>query len=485
LSDQGMHVQPSSTAIEDRAATAQLEKMGYQQELKRAMNVWELTAFGINYMIPIAPAIIFGFILQTSGGTVAIPYFLAGIGMLFTAGSYAVMVRNYPLAGSLYSYVSRGIQAHVGFMSGWVLMLDYVFIPTVTSASAAIYIGTFVPGVPYEVWLVLFAVVMGMLNIFGVELLAKLGIWMLFIGEAVVFAGFFVWAYAVGVHHVGVGTVLSTMPFKFTSWSAVMGATSLAVLSYTGFDAITTLAEESHNPKRDIPKAIYWAVGIGMLTMVLTGYFGMLPIPDWRQHISNVTWASTTLMQVSRITGGPGFAAFYAAGYLLAMAVFNVVATAAGARLLYGMGRDGMLPKQVFAAIGKRWKTPHWNIVIIVAIEFILGSVMNVANISSLINYGALAGFAMLNLSVIWLYYVRRKGVGPERLGEPANWRPQARDWVRLFLMPGLGFIVLAWVFSSLDRVALTVGTAWLILGLVYTAIKTRGFKEKPPQLEL
>lgn len=470
---------------EDIVATQELEKFGYKQELKRAMNVWELTAFGVNYMIPIAPAIIFGFVLADSGGTVALPYLLAGIGMLFTAGSYAVMVRNFPLAGSLYNYVTRGLQAHVGFLSGWVLLLDYILIPTVTAASAAIYIGQFVPQVPYAIWLVLFAVAMGMLNLFGVELMAKLGIWMVIIGEIVVFAGFFVWGYAVAVHHIGTGHLISAEPFHFTSISALMTATSLSVLSYLGFDAITTLAEEAHRPKRDIPIAIYASVAIGMLTMILTGYFGMLVIPDWRQHISNITWASTTLMQVSRISGGPVFAGFYTAGYLLAMGVFNVVATAAGARLLYGMGRDNLIPKKIFAAINKRWQTPHWNIVLIVALEYILGMAMNVNNISNLINYGALLGFAMLNLAVIWLYYVKRKGVGPVKLGEPVGWRPAAADWWRYFLAPALGFVVIMWVFSSLDHLSLMVGTSWLIVGIIYAAIKTRGFKERPPELEL
>ncbi len=469
----------------DIEAERELAKFGYKQELKRAMNVWELTAFGVNYMIPIAPAIIFGFILADSGGTVALPYVLAGIGMLFTAGSYAVMVRNYPLAGSLYNYVTRGIQAHIGFLSGWVLLLDYVLIPTVTAASAAIYIGQFVPQVPYAIWLVVFAVAMGMLNLFGVELMAKLGIWMVIVGEAVVFIALFVWGYAVAAHHVGTGTLFTTEPFHFSSIAALMTATSLSVLSYLGFDAITTLAEESHNPKRDIPRAIYFSVAIGMLTMFLTGYFGMLVIPDWREHINNINWASTALMQVSKIAGGPGFAGFYTAGYLLAMGVFNVVATAAGARLLYGMGRDNLIPKKIFAAINKRWQTPHWNIVLIVVMEYILGMAMNVNNISNLINYGALLGFAMLNLAVIWLYYVKRKGVGPVKLGEPHNWRPQAKDWFRYFLAPALGFVVIMWVFSSLDHLSLEVGTTWLVIGVIYTAIKTRGFKEKPPELEL
>lgn len=253
----------SDQCNEDRLAEQELEKFGYKQELKRSLNVWELTAFGINYMIPIAPAIIFGFILQISGGTVALPYALAGVAMLFTAMSYSVMVKNYPLAGSIYNYVGRGMSPHIGFLAGWVLILDYILIPTVTAMSASIYIGQFYPQVPYALWLVIFAVSMGMLNLFGVELMAKLGLWMVAIGEFVVFVAFFVWGYAVSVNHVGVGTLVSSLPFHFSSFGALATATSLCVLSYLGFDAITTLAEETHHPKRDIPKAIYGSVIIG------------------------------------------------------------------------------------------------------------------------------------------------------------------------------------------------------------------------------
>ncbi len=466
-------------------AEQELEKFGYQQELKRSLNVVELTAFGINYMIPIAPAIIFGFILQTSGGTVALPYLLAGVAMIFTAMSYSVMVKNYPLAGSIYNYVSRGWNPHIGFLSGWVLILDYILIPTVTSMSASLYIMQFFPHIPYWFWLLIFAVSMGLLNLFGVELMAKLGLWMVVIGEFVVFTGFIVWGYAVAVNGVGTGTLLSTIPFKFSSVGALATATSVSVLSYLGFDAITTLAEETNNPKRDVPRAIYWSVIIGAFTMAMTGYLAMLTIPNWQELIKQPGWADTALFHVAVLTGGRWFSIFYTCGFVLAMGVFNVVATAAGARLLYGMGRDDMLPKAIFSKINKRWQTPHWNIILIVVLEYVLGIIFTVNDITNLINYGALGGFAALNVGVIWLYYVKKKGIGPERLGEPQNWVPAGGYFFRYFLAPLAGFLVVLWVFVSLDKLALTIGTIWLIIGIIFEAIKTKGWRELPPQLEL
>ena len=463
----------------------ELARFGYKQELKRSLSVWELTAFGLNYMIPIAPAIIFGFILTTSGGTVALPYAVAGIAMLFTAISYGIMVQNYPLAGSIYNYVSRGWNPHIGFLAGWVLILDYILIPTVTAMSASIYVQQYFPDIPYFALLAVFACGMGLLNLFGVELMAKGGLWLLVLGEVVIFAGFGVWAWAVQVGGIGTATLISDVPFRFDSVPALMTATSIAVLSYLGFDAITTLSEETTNPRRDVPRAIYASVVIGAGTMVLTGYFGMLVIPNWSDFAGDSNWVNTTLFQVSKLAGGDAFSAFYTIGYVIAMGVFNVVATAAGARLLFGMGRDGLIPKGVFAAINKRWQTPHWNIVIIVAVEFVLGMLMGVGDISTLINYGALGGFAALNLGVIWLYFVRKRGVSPWKLGNTPNWVPPLRYLPQFLVAPILGFIVIVWVWSSMDSRTLIVGTTWLVIGIVYEAIKTKGWRELPPVLEI
>lgn len=466
-------------------AEQELAKFGYKQELKRSLNVWELTAFGVNYMIPIAPAIIFGFLVQTSGGTVALPYLIAGIGMLFTALAYSTMVQNYPLAGSVYSYVGRATNPHIGFLSGWILILDYILIPTVTAMSASLYTMQFFPQIPYWAWLLLYAVSMGILNLFGVELMAKLGIWMVIIGEFVVFTGFVVWGYAVQVNHIGVGALLSVEPFHFSSLSALAGATSIAVLSYTGFDAITTLAEETKNPRRDVPRAIYYSIGIGALTMFLTGYLGMLVIPNWQELITQPGWVDTALFQVSKLAGGTYFAAFYTIGYCLAMCVFNVVATAAGARLLYGMGRDNMIPQAIFGKINKRFNTPHWNIILIVVLEYVMGIGLTVASITNLINYGALGGFICLNFGVLWLYYMKKKGISPLRLGYTENWKPTGLYNFRYFICPLLGVTVLVWVFSNLDKNALLVGTIWLVIGIIYEAVITKGWKKLPPKLDL
>lgn len=471
--------------LEQEMKSIDISKFGYKQELDRTMNVWQLTAFGLNYMVPIAPAIIFGLLLQISGGTVALPYLLAGAAMLLTALSYSIMVRNFPLAGSVYSYVGRGLNPYLGFIAGWVLTLDYILIPTVTASSSAYFAQQYFPEIPYWILLLLFAVGPGLLNLLGVELISKMGFGLLVLGEFVVWLSILIWAHAVQADGIGTGTLISTEPFKFSSFSTLLTATSLAIFSFLGFDAITTLAEETKQPKKDIPKAIYWSIAIGTLTMFACGYFGMLVIPDWQSKINDEGWLNTVLFQVSRLTGGEGFGIFFTAGYLTELAVFNLVATAAGSRLLYGMGRDNLLPKSVFAKVNKKWKTPHWNIIIIVSIEFILGISANMTTLSNLVNYGALFGFATLNLSVIWLYYVKKKGEASLKQGSIPNWKPIGISHFRYLILPIIAFIVLILVWVSMDRLAQIIGTAWMIIGIIYLSIKTKGFRRLPPTLDL
>lgn len=192
-----------------------LSRFGYRQELNRSLNLWQLTAFGLNYMIPLAPAIVFGFILMDSGGTVALPYLIAGIGMSFTAVCYVILIRNFPIAGSLYSYVSRGWNPHVGFIAGWVLLLDYILIPTVTSMSAAIYAKQLMPQLPYGDFLFVFTASTGLINLLNVNVIARIGLWLLIIGEIVMFVGFVIWSHGIVFKGIGVGHLISVEPFKF------------------------------------------------------------------------------------------------------------------------------------------------------------------------------------------------------------------------------------------------------------------------------
>ncbi|HLB56364.1 MAG TPA: APC family permease [Coxiellaceae bacterium] len=433
-----------------------IEKFGYTQQLKRSLGLWQLTAFGLNYMIPLSPAIIFGFVLALSGGTVALPFLIAGIAIFLTAMSYAVMVRHFPLSGSLYNFIARAWHPKIGFIGGWVLLLDYLLITTVTSMSASVYIHQLLPNISYSLILFIFILASGAINLRGIKIIASVGLMMLVIAEIVVIASFIVWAHAIHTLPIGTGRLFTMKPFHFFNISSLINATSLAVASYLGFDAITTLAEEAKNPIKDIPKAITLCIIIGGITMIVTGYLGVLAIPNWHQLINSQTFQATTLFYVSNITGGHAFALFYSLGFILSMMVFNMVATAATARLLFGMGRDGVLNKKLFGAINEKYKTPHWNIILIMAISFIIGNFSSIDQIANLVNYGALFGFALLNLSVVWFYFSNR------------NKLEINKNYFRYLIAPIFGFVIVMWVFYGLNEDTHILGTIWLFIGIIY-----------------
>ncbi|ODN42552.1 APC family permease [Piscirickettsia litoralis] len=392
-----------------KTESQRLNSFGYEQELDRSLNTAQLTAFGLNYMIPIAPAIVFGFVMVQSGGTVALPYLLAFFGMIFTAFSYVILIKNFPLSGSVYNYVGRGISPSLGFIAGWAILLDYLVIPSVTAASSAIYLQQLFPQTSYYLWLVLFIAITGGLNLVGIKPIAKLGVWLLIIGELVIFAGFTSWGHAIVVNHMGVGHLISSEPFHFSSWGALASATSIGMLSYLGFDAISTLTEEAKNPRRDVPRAIYLSLIIGATTMIITGYLGMLVIPNWHDYINNPTWISSSLFHITQMAGGQVMGMIYTTGFVLAMGVFNIVATASCSRILFGMGRDNTLPKAIFGKINPKSKVPQINILIIMILQIILGSIGQVDLLSSLVNFGAIIGFILLNTAVIYLYFIKNQ----------------------------------------------------------------------------
>lgn len=437
------------------------EQFGYTEQLHRSLNTPALTIFGLNYMIPLSPAIFFGYVLIQSGGTVALPFIIAGIAIFFTAMSYAIMVRHFPLSGSLYSFVSQVWGKRLGFLSGWVLLLDYLFITTVTSMSAADYIIQLVP-IPYVITLLLFILLTGSISLFGIQLVAWTGLLFFALTEAVVLSSFMLWAHAI-IKKAGHFSALWNLgAFHFSSLHALMGATSLAAASYLGFDAITTLSEEAKNPTRSVPKAIFLCVLIGGLGMVVTGYLVLLACPDWQTLSQDPNWQAAALFYITKAAGGSGFATVYSLGFIISMGIFNIVATTATARLLFGMGRDSVVLKK-FSLVHPRWKTPYWNVLFIMALSFVVGSVCNIAEIASLVNYGALLGFACLNLAVISLYFQEREVL----------YTSPVKSFIYYVMFPAIGFIVVSWLFLSLNRQTLIFGTIWLTLGIGYLIMRS------------
>ncbi len=468
--------------MEEMNHQSSVERFGYQQELKRGLTFPMLCAYGINWVSPLGPAVIFGFLLVDSGGAPTLAYILAGIAMLFTAAGYAALSPNFPLAGSAYNYVSKGMNPYIGFLLGWAMILDYVFFPAGATMSMAIYVHTAIPAIPYVLVLAIVALLCFAINFVGVEVMAKIGFGLLAISIGVLSTSVAVILYYVGALDGGIGHILSTMPFHYTTWSGLMLATSLAVYNFVGFDAVTTLAEETKNPIRDIPRAVYFTVIGAMVLFAGQAYVSTLAIPNWQSLVAagGQDWVNSALYHVNAIAGGEKFGVFYMAGFVFVVIVFNIVCTTSAVRLLYGMGRDNLIPKQIFGKVNKRFQTPHWNIALVSSLVVIFGVTLGLEQISLLINYGALLGFIGVNATCYYVFYHKKEKVTLYQV------RPEKKFtyFLRYALVPIIGAIVCVYLFVSMTATTHIIGTCWLAAGFVLLALKTKFFKRLPPEIK-
>src|SRR5258707_4314730 len=156
-----------------------LEEFGYKQQLNRALTTKDLVIYGMIFMVPIAPFAVFGFVWNEAKGMVPLAYLVGLIGMFFTALSYAAMSRAFPLAGSVYAYAHRGLHEIAGFFSGWLILLDYILVPSLLYLISAVALRPIFPAVPAWGWLVGFISLNGIVNLLGIEFTARVNRYML------------------------------------------------------------------------------------------------------------------------------------------------------------------------------------------------------------------------------------------------------------------------------------------------------------------
>lgn len=441
---------------------------GGPPRLKRLLTVWDLVFFGIVLIQPIAPVGIFGLASEKSHGHVSATIVIAMVAMMLTAFSYGRMAALYPSAGSAYTYVSRGLGAHLGFMAGWTMCLDYLVIPLINTVYGSLTLQRMFPAVPYAVWAVLFVAVITALNLRGIRATARANIAMLAVMTVVIVA-FVALAIRYLVQGAGWGSVFSSKPFynpETFDLRAIGRGTSLAALTYIGFDGVTTLAEEVRNPKRSVLLAVVLVCFITGIFSTVEVYLAQLVWPDY----TTFTDMDTAFLDVTQRVGGTWL--FQAMALVLVVACLGsgLASQAGAARLFYGMGREGVLPRQIFGHLSARTNIPNYNMILIGAL--ILGALpwLNYEFTATLINFGAFMAFMGVNLATIAEYYFRR------REGRPGI--------VVDLLLPGLGFLFCLAIWLSLETPAKVAGGAWLLIGLIYDVIKSRGFRRSPAVID-
>jgi amino acid transporter len=452
------------TRARDGSADEQVEgveRFGYQQELRRALSFRDLLVYGLVFMVPIAPFGIFGSVFSGSGGMVALAYVIGLIGMAFTALSYAEMARAFPMAGSVYTYAGRGLHPSVGFLAGWLILLDYILIPALLYVIAGAALTSLVPQVPVWAWICGFVLVNTVVNSRGIQSTAHFNVGML-AAELVVLAVFLV--VGIGALAAGKGRGFSFEPFydpHTFSLGVVFTAVSIAVLSFLGFDGIATLAEENDGGARRIGRAMLAGLALVGVLFVLQTWVAALLVPDPARLIREGDPAGTAFYDAARVAGGSWLSTLTAVATAVAWGIANaLVAQAATSRLLYSMSRDRQLPR-FLSKVHDRYRVPVNATLLVAALSLAVGVYMSrredgITVLSTLVNFGALSAFLLLHLSVLSHFAVRRAGGA-------------INPWLHV-VSPILGAAVIGYVIVKANVAAQTVGLIWLGVGLVVLA---------------
>jgi amino acid transporter len=436
----------------DRPAEEQLHKFGYKQELQRSLSLWDLIIYGLVFMVPIAPFTIFGLVFGASHGMVPLTYLIGLVAMLFTALSYRAMSRAFPVAGSVYSYAGRGIGNSAGFFAGWAILLDYLLIPTLLYVTGAVALTTVVPSIPQWLWVVIFVIFNTAVNLAGIKTTALANRAFLF-GEMVILALFVVIA-IVAISQGKGGAHWSLTPFYNSSQfsvSLMFSALSIAVLSFLGFDAISTLSEEVTGESKLIGRATVLSLCMIAGLFVVQTYLAALLLPG-QTGFDSEDAANSAFYDINERAAGHWMLVVIAVTVAVAIVANSMVAQAATSRLLYSMARDRTLPK-FLAHISPGRKVPDRAVLLVAALSLFLGLVFvgQIGFLATVVNFGALVAFLMLHLSVAVYYLIKRR----------------ERTYGMHLVIPAIGFVIIAYVLYNTDTKAKIGGLIWLGIGII------------------
>ena len=437
--------------------------------LKRVLSRRDLVIYGLVILTPTAPYPIYGVVQQLSRGHAALAYLVAMVAMLFTAASYGKMSGAFPSAGSTYTYTRRSLNEYVGFLAGWAMILDYFLIPLVSIIYAALIAERLFPSVPHNVWILAFTLALTLVNVGGIRVTARAGELMMAV-MTLCAALFIIFAirFVVAQHGINGLFDLSALfrPQSFAFRPLMLGA-GVAALSYIGFDAISTLAEDTVDPKRDIGYATVLVCLLQTAICFLTVYLAAVVWPDFASYPS----AETVILDIGKRVGGMWMFGSLTFILLVAGLASALTGQAGASRLLYGMGRDGVLPRSIFAYLDPHFSTPTRSIYLMSGASLFAALFTQFQIAVELVNFGAFAGFVLVNLSVIRHYFIRQR-------------RREGKEFFTNLVFPAIGAAVCAYLWMSLSTNSKIVGTLWLAVGVIYLAFLTRGFRHPPQALK-
>ena len=443
--------------------TAEYITAPHEGHLKRALGLPSLVLFGLVYMVPLTVFTTYGIVTETTGGRLPLAYVVTLITMVFTALSYARMSAAIPVAGSAYTYTQRTFGAPVGFLAGWSLLLDYLFLPMLNYLVIGLYLNAALPALPAWVIVVVSIGIVTALNIVGIVSVARANFLIIAI-QAIFIVVFIALAIA---KTTGYGKVDLVAPFtgdgSAGGFSPILAGAAILCLSFLGFDAVSTLSEEARDARRTVPQAIMISTVVSGIIFILLSYVSQLVFPS--NKFAAVDTGSTDVMVAA---GGAFVNTFFTAAYVAGALGSALTSQASVARILFAMGRDGILPRKVFGHVSAKFSTPVYAILTVSAIS-LLAIWIDLAILASVVSFGALVAFSVVNLSVIKHYFIDMR----------------ERNVLLNLIAPAIGFLLTAWLWTSLSGTALTIGLIWLAIGFVWLLVVTRGFRRPTPVLDL
>jgi len=437
-------------------------------ELRKTLTLIPVVMMGLAYMQPMTLFDTFGIVSGLTDGHVPTAYAFALVAILFTALSYGKLVKRFPSAGSAYTYAQKAINPTVGFMVGWSSLLDYLFAPMINILLAKIYFEALVPEIPSWIFVVLLVAFMTVFNMRTLKGVANFNT--IIVVLQVVLIAVILGMVIYGVSHgEGAGTLVSSRPF----WSEnahvipmITGATILC-FSFTGFDGISNLSEETKDAGRVIPRAIFLTALIGGLIFIFATYFIQLYFPD----ISRFKDPDASQPEIMLYVAGKAFQVGALIFSTVTVLASGMAAHAGVARLMYVMGRDGVFPNRFFGYVHPKWRTPALNVVLVGAIA-LMAINFDLVMATALINFGALVAFTFVNLSVVNHFFLRE--------GRNKGWK----DRINYLILPLVGALTVAVLWLNLEKSSLTMGLIWAALGLMYLTWLTRRFRRPPPMFK-
>ena len=440
-----------------------------QPHLKRVLSLWDLIYYGIILTSPIAAVPLFGEAQVLSHGHAVTTLLLAMIAMSVTAVSFGRMASVYPSAGSVYTYISRGLNPNLGFIVGWAMFLEYLFQPIQNALYAVLTVQRLMPRVPFPA---LAAIAIGLITIVtiqGIKFTARTDEMLLGFMVLVTLI-FLVEAFRFIILHDHLSGLISMRPiYNPDTWSirAVAAGTSLAALVFIGFDGVSILAEEVENPKRNVLLATVLVVVFTGLFSGLQVYLAQRVLPDYLT-LQN---PETAFMDVAKVASGQFLFTAYGVMLLISSMACGLAGHVGAARLLYSMGRDDVLPKKIFGHLSAKKGNPNYNIWIVGGLAYIGVLTIPWEHAAEIVTFGALLAFMGVNISALRHFWFSQDAT-------------RRRNFFVDAFVPGFGFVFCALLLLSLQTWTRYAGLIWLIVGFLYNVYKTRGFTRTPQLID-